>query len=247
MGAYSNEHMRGTLRREHVEPLLRGRFGRPYEWRDVCESTQDLARALPHGGVAACEQQMAGRGRMGRTWRSPHGLGVLCSLSLRPATPPERLTAFSLVAAEAVCEALLERAVVRWPNDVMVGGRKLAGVLAEARDGQLVVGIGVNANQTEAELPADARVPATSMRIETGSQVDRPRILADVVWALEQRFDRFEQHGFEGLERDGLRGLRVRLAGGAEGLCTGTDSAGRLIVGGMAHTSDEVAAVIVQP
>jgi BirA family biotin operon repressor/biotin-[acetyl-CoA-carboxylase] ligase len=237
--------MENTLRREQVEPRLRGRFGRPFEWRDVCESTQDLARALPAGGVAACEQQTAGRGRRGRTWVSPHGLGVLFSVSLCPATPPDKLAPFSLVAAQAVCEALDERAVVRWPNDVMVNGRKLAGVLAEVRNGRLVVGIGVNANLTADDLPPDARVPATSLRLETGAEANRAQLLADILWSLERRYDAFERDGFGGLERDELRGRHVRLAGGREGVCDGTDGEGRLVVDGIPHTSAEVAEVSV--
>jgi BirA family biotin operon repressor/biotin-[acetyl-CoA-carboxylase] ligase len=237
--------MENTLRREQVEPRLRGRFGRPYEWRDVCESTQELARALPSGGVAACEQQTAGRGRRGRTWASPHGLGVLFSVSLRPATPPDRLAPFSLVAAEAVCEALDERAEVRWPNDVVVNGRKLAGVLAEVRDGQMVVGIGVNANLTADDLPSEARVPATSLLLETGAEANRAQLIADILWSLETRYDDFEHNGFRGLGRDELRGRSVRLAGGREGICDGTDGEGRLVVDGVAHTSAEVAEVSV--
>jgi BirA family biotin operon repressor/biotin-[acetyl-CoA-carboxylase] ligase len=239
--------MENTLRREQVEPRLRGRFGRPYEWQDVCESTQELARPLPPGGVAACEQQTAGRGRRGRTWACPHGLGVLFSVSLRPATAADRLAPFSLVAAEAVCAVLGERAEVRWPNDVMVNGRKLAGVLAEVRGGQMVVGIGVNANLTARDLPADARVPATSLLLETGAEVHRAQLIADLLWSLEGRYEAFERDGFQGLERDELRGRHVQLAGGSEGMCDGTDNEGRLVVDGVAHTSAEVAGVSVSP
>lgn len=237
--------MGGTLRPERVEPRLRGRFGRPYVWRESCPSTQELARGLPHGGLAACEEQTSGRGRLGRAWVCPTGKGVLCSLALRPRTPPDRLAAFSLVAAEAVCEATLERARVRWPNDVVVDGRKLAGVLVEVRGDAMVLGVGLNANLTPDELPVDARVPPTSLAIETGAPVDRADVLAALVWALERRFEAFEAHGFPGLTRDDLRGRRVRLAGGGEGVCAGTDARGRLVVGDRAVTSDEVTAVLV--
>jgi BirA family transcriptional regulator, biotin operon repressor / biotin---[acetyl-CoA-carboxylase] ligase len=238
--------MGGTLRPERVEPRFRGRFGHPYLWRAACPSTQELARGLPHGGVAACDEQTAGRGRRGRSWHCPPGLGVLTSLSLRPRTPPDRLAAFSLVAAEAVCEAVLERALVRWPNDVVVDGRKLAGVLVEVRAGHMVVGVGLNANLTPADLPEDARVPATSLLIERGEPVDRAEVLADLVWALERRFEAFEAGGFPGLARDELRGRRVRLAGGAQGVCGGVDASGRLLVDGAPYSSDEVSAVLVE-
>jgi BirA family transcriptional regulator, biotin operon repressor / biotin---[acetyl-CoA-carboxylase] ligase len=236
-----------TLRPEAVSPLFRGRFGHPYIYRPSCPSTQELVRGLDEGAVGACEQQTDGRGRMGRRWVSPWGTGVLFSLALRPRTPPDRLPPLGLVVAEAVCEATWPAAQVRWPNDVVVAGHKLAGVLAELREGRLVVGVGVNANLTAAELPAEARVPATSLRILRGAPVDRAQLLADLVAAVEARYLRFEQRGFTGLERDELRGQRVELAGGARGYCEGVDASGRLVVDGLPHTSAEVTAVLVGP
>jgi BirA family transcriptional regulator, biotin operon repressor / biotin---[acetyl-CoA-carboxylase] ligase len=234
-----------SLRPEAVSPLFRGRFGHPYIYRPTCPSTQDLVRGLAEGAVASCEQQTAGRGRLGRQWISPWGVGVLFSLALSPGTPPERLPPFGLVVAEAACEACWPDAQVRWPNDVVVGGRKLAGVLAELHEGRLVVGVGVNANHTAAQLPPDARVNATSLRILRGAPVDRAQLLADLVAAIEARYMRFERNGFTGLERDELRGRRVELAGGATGVCAGVDLYGRLVVDGRPHTSAEVTAVFV--
>jgi BirA family biotin operon repressor/biotin-[acetyl-CoA-carboxylase] ligase len=225
---------------EQVGDLLRGRFGKPYVWRRVCESTQELARELPEGGVAACDEQTAGRGRRGREWYSPPGAGLLFSLALEPHTAPDRLPAFSLVAAEAVCTVCDPRAMVRWPNDVMIEGRKVAGVLPELRDGKLVVGFGVNVNQTPGGLPEQARVPATSLRIERGGEVDRVELLVNLLEELERRYDAFERDGFTGFDRDELRGRTVQLVGGRRGLCEGVDELGRLIVDGHAHTSAEV-------
>jgi BirA family transcriptional regulator, biotin operon repressor / biotin---[acetyl-CoA-carboxylase] ligase len=206
----------------------------------MCESTQELARELPEGGVAACDEQTAGRGRRGREWYSPPGAGLLFSLALEPHTAPDRLPAFSLVAAEAVCTVCDPRAMVRWPNDVMIEGQKVAGVLPELRDSKLVVGFGVNVNQTPSGLPEQARVPATSLRIERGGEVDRVELLVDLLVELERRYDAFERDGFAGLERDELRGHTVQLVGGRRGLCEGVDELGRLIVDGHAHTSAEV-------
>jgi BirA family transcriptional regulator, biotin operon repressor / biotin---[acetyl-CoA-carboxylase] ligase len=235
----------GTLRPETVLPLLRGAFGRPYLWRETCPSTQELARGMPEGGVAACEEQTAGRGRRGRSWASPRGAGLLFSLSLHPTTPPDRLPPLTLVVADAVAEAAWEGAAVRWPNDVVVDGRKVAGILAEARDGEVVVGIGVNANHAADDLPADARVPPTSLRLLSGGPVDRATLLADILEAIETRYRAFEHNGFSGLEHDDLRGRHVSLAGGAEGTCDGVDGKGRLIVAGRPHTAAEVVAVDV--
>jgi BirA family transcriptional regulator, biotin operon repressor / biotin---[acetyl-CoA-carboxylase] ligase len=234
-----------TLRPEAVSPLFRGRFGHPYVYRRSCPSTQDLVRGRAEGTVAACELQTAGRGRMGRRWVSPLGAGVLFSVALEPRTPPERLPPLGLAIAEAVCEAAWPAAQVRWPNDVVVDGRKLAGVLAEIRDGSLAVGVGVNANLAADQLPQEARVDATSLLLLRGAPVDRARLLADLVAAIETCYRRFEEEGFQGLGRDELRGRRVALAGGAEGLCEGVDGEGRLVVAGRAHTSAEVTAVLV--
>jgi BirA family transcriptional regulator, biotin operon repressor / biotin---[acetyl-CoA-carboxylase] ligase len=236
-----------TMEPQAVLPLLRGAFGRPYLWRETCPSTQELARGLPHGGVAACDVQTAGRGRLGRAWTSPPGAGVLFSISLHPRTPPDELPPLTLVVAGAVCAALDPRAQVRWPNDVVAEGRKLAGVLAEVRASRAVVGVGINANLEEADLPAGARVPATSLRLLQGAPVERAAVLAGVLWELERAYEAFERDGFTGLDRDDLRGRRVRLAGGGEGLCEGVDERGRLVVAGVAYTSGEVTAVDVAP
>jgi BirA family biotin operon repressor/biotin-[acetyl-CoA-carboxylase] ligase len=249
MRGYSSEAVSGTsaLSPEAVMPLLDGRFGTPYLYREVCESTQELVRDLPEGAVAATDNQTAGRGRRGRQWTSEPGTGVLFSLSLWPATPAERLAPFSLVLAEAVCEALDERAMVRWPNDVLVDGRKLAGVLPEVRGGQLIAGIGINADATAEQLPDGARVPPTSLRLLRGGPVDRGAVLAAVLRTIERRYDAFEQRGFTGLERNELAGRRVRLAGGADGTVDGVDGDGRLVVDGVAHASAEVERVEVSP
>jgi BirA family transcriptional regulator, biotin operon repressor / biotin---[acetyl-CoA-carboxylase] ligase len=225
---------------EQVEPRLRGRFGRPYLWVDECESTQELARPLPEGGVAACDRQLQGRGRRGRTWQAEAGTGLLFSLALEPRTPPQRLASFSLVAAEAVAEACHERAAVRWPNDVVLDGRKLAGVLPELRDGKLVLGVGVNAGMSDTQLPADARVPATSLQIATGRPVDRVELLVALLAGLERRYDAFERDGFPGLARDELRGRHVTLVGAAAGIGEGVDDHGRLLLDGRAYSSAEV-------
>ena len=228
------------LRPENVEPLLRGRFGRPYVWVDECGSTQELARPLPAGGVAATDLQRRGRGRRGRRWEAPAGTALLFSLALEPHTPVDLLPAFSLVAAEAVAVAVDPRAAVRWPNDVVIDGRKLAGVLPELRGGKLVVGVGINATMTAGQLPAQARVPPTSLVLEGHDAVDRAALLADVLAELERRYDEFERDGFTGLARDELHGRRVTLTGLASGHSDGVDGQGRLIVDGRPYTSAEV-------
>ena len=150
--------------------------------------------------------------------------------------------------AEAVCEALDERAMVRWPNDVLVDGRKLAGVLPELRGGQLIAGIGINADATAGA--AAGRRPRRRRRRCACSAADRSTaatVLAAVLRAIERRYDGFERDGFTGLERNELAGRTVRLAGGAEGVVDGVDGDGRLVVDGVAHASAEVERVEVSP
>lgn len=177
--------MEESLSPETVLPLLRGRFGRDrYVYAEVTASTQRLLGPNdPEGAVAATEEQTEGRGRLGRAWQAPHGSSVLCSVLLRPTIPVERWPELSLVAGAAVAEAVQSAGVaptLKHPNDVLVGGRKLAGMLAEARDGMVVLGIGVNVLQTADELPDGA----TSLRL-VGATIARPQLLAQILEQLE--------------------------------------------------------------
>ena len=181
--------MEGSLSRETVSPLLRGQFGRKrYVYEEVTASTQRLLGPEdPEGAVAVTEEQTEGRGRLGREWQAPRGSSVLCSVLLRPTLPVERWPELSLVAGGAVAEAVRAAGVeptVKHPNDVLVGGRKLAGILAEARDGIVVLGIGMNVLQAAEELPEGA----TSMRLE-GSTVGRAVLLVAVFAELETAYD----------------------------------------------------------
>jgi BirA family transcriptional regulator, biotin operon repressor / biotin---[acetyl-CoA-carboxylase] ligase len=177
-----------------VEPFLHGRFGRPYLYFARCESTQrELAADAPEGAVAVAEEQTAGRGRLGRTWRAPARTSVLVSINLRPAIEVARLPELSIVAGLATADAIASetgiRPEVRFPNDVLIEGRKVAGILAEAREERVVLGIGINANLAEAELPRDVDTPATSLLVESGGPVDRARLLATLLERLEARYD----------------------------------------------------------
>ena len=171
-----------------VEPLLTGRLGRPYRYLESSPSTQrELSGADPEGAVVAAGHQTEGRGRLGRSWEDAPGTSLLFSLLLTPAVPAERLPELTVLAAEAVAEAV--GGSVKEPNDVLLDGRKVAGVLGEASDGRVVLGIGVNANQTEGQLPPATRLPATSLRLARGEPVDRAELLAAILAAVERRYD----------------------------------------------------------
>jgi BirA family transcriptional regulator, biotin operon repressor / biotin---[acetyl-CoA-carboxylase] ligase len=156
-------------------------------------STNDDVRRLagegaPEGLVVMAEQQRGGRGRLGRGWFSPRGPGLYMSVLFRPARPAAELTRWTLAAAAAACLACREAAGaivgIKWPNDLIWSGRKVAGILAEARsaDGlaeELVVGSGFNVNQLSEDFPAELRRTAASLRIAAGGRrCDRERLAA---------------------------------------------------------------------
>jgi BirA family biotin operon repressor/biotin-[acetyl-CoA-carboxylase] ligase len=179
-----------------VQPLLVGRFGHVYRFEELCTSTQRLLRDDdPEGAVAVAEEQSEGRGRLGRVWHAPPRTSVLVSVLLRPEIQPSRLPELSLVAGGAVAEAIADVTgidpAIKFPNDVLVGGKKVAGVLAESSEGRVVLGVGVNANQTADELPGDAQTQPTSLRIELDEPVDRAALLAAILLRLEGAYDRW--------------------------------------------------------
>jgi BirA family transcriptional regulator, biotin operon repressor / biotin---[acetyl-CoA-carboxylase] ligase len=178
---------------EAVESLLTGRLGRPYRFVAECTSTQRLlGENEPEGTAVATDHQTEGRGRLGRTWEDEPGRGLLFSVLLRPTLHMAIWPELSLVAGDAVAAALPVDARLSHPNDVMVDGRKIAGILPEASTGRVRLGIGINVNQTAAELPAETVKPTTSLRIETGREWERAPLLAAILLELEQRYDAWQ-------------------------------------------------------
>ena len=181
-----------------VEPLLQGRLGRPYRFVEECASTQRLLERDEGEGVAvATDLQTRGRGRLGRTWEAPAGRALLCSILLQPRPPMALWPELSLVAGDAVADALRQHtgvaAELSHPNDVLIAAKKVAGILPEASVGRVVLGIGVNVNQTADELPAETPKPATSLRVETGREWPRAPLLAAILLELERRYDDWQR------------------------------------------------------
>ncbi len=186
--------MEDSLAPNAVKPLLGGRFGQVYRYAEITPSTQRmLADDEAEGAVAVAEEQTEGRGRLGRNWEAPAGTSVLVSVLLLPTVAASRLPELSLVAGNAVAEAILEvtgiEPAIKFPNDVLIGGRKVAGILAESSEGRVVLGIGVNANQTREQLPAKTQTEPTSLRLELGEPVSRSRLLAAILLQLERAYD----------------------------------------------------------
>jgi BirA family biotin operon repressor/biotin-[acetyl-CoA-carboxylase] ligase len=183
-----------------VLPLLSGNFGQVYRYEELCPSTQRLLEPDdPEGAVAVAEEQSEGRGRLGRSWQAPARTSVLVSVLLRPAVESPRLPELSLVAGGAVAQAIAEvtglEPTIKFPNDVLLDGKKVAGILAESSDGRVVLGIGVNANQTADQLPRDAQTEPTSLRLELGEPVERPELLAAILRQVEQAYGAWVSRG----------------------------------------------------
>jgi BirA family transcriptional regulator, biotin operon repressor / biotin---[acetyl-CoA-carboxylase] ligase len=184
-----------SLAPDAVKPLLRGRFGSSvYRYTQLSPSTQRmLAEDEPEGAIAVAEEQSEGRGRLGRSWHAPAGTSLLFSLLLRPSVESSRLPELSLVAGGAVAEAIADVTgvdpAIKFPNDVLIGGRKVAGVLAESSEGRVVLGVGINVNQTLEQLPSGAQTEPTSLQLVLGAPVDRALLLAAVLARLESAYD----------------------------------------------------------
>jgi BirA family transcriptional regulator, biotin operon repressor / biotin---[acetyl-CoA-carboxylase] ligase len=181
-----------------VAPLLQGRLGRPYRFVEECASTQRLLGVdEAEGTTVATDLQTEGRGRLGRKWETPPGQALLFSVLLQPRPPMALWPELSLVAGDAVAAALREQtgvaAELRQPNDVLIEGRKVAGILPEASVGRVVLGVGVNVNQTAEELPAETPKPPTALRIETGREWPRGPLLAAILFELERRYDDWQR------------------------------------------------------
>jgi BirA family transcriptional regulator, biotin operon repressor / biotin---[acetyl-CoA-carboxylase] ligase len=231
-----------TLAPIAVEPLLRGLFGRPYLYLERCETTQRMLDAgFPEGAVAVCEEQTGGRGRHGRSWDAPARSSILVSILLRPATD-RRAAELTLVAGLATALTLQRitglSAQVKWPNDVLLDGRKVSGGIAELLDGAVVVGIGLNVNQEPGALPGGTKLPAGSLRTATGREHERPPILAELLLELERLYEVWRTSGIGTIAaelgaRDYLRGRLVSVGGaggGVSGIAAGITNEGLLEV-----------------
>jgi BirA family biotin operon repressor/biotin-[acetyl-CoA-carboxylase] ligase len=182
--------MLGSLSRA---PDLLPPFFDPVEVVEFLPSTMSRAAELaaggaPEGAVVIADHQTAGRGRLGRTWLAPPGTSLMLSVVLRPGLPPRRAWAVASAAGLALAEAadaVLGRpglVALKWPNDLLLGPAKAAGLLAESRDGGVVLlGMGVNVGQAAADFPPELRARATSLSAAAGAPVDRGELLA--AWA----------------------------------------------------------------
>lgn len=241
-----------ALERQTIEDALTTReVGRVLHVHGSLPSTNDEALALAregaaHGTVVVAEEQTAGRGRRGREWSSPAGVNLYLSVVLRPPLPPHRAPELVSVVAIAGAETLRAfgaEAGIKWPNDLQIGGKKVAGILTELsatsqRVVFVVAGIGFNLNASPSDFPPELRSLATSLSIETGEVTSRSRFAATFLNHLETWLDRHEKKGFRPIRERYLAlstilGERVRLVDGEttlEGIVEDIDETGALIL-----------------
>ncbi len=242
------------LRALELRPLLNTHdVGQVLHCFEEVGSTNDEAKALAdgdagHGEVVVAERQTEGRGRRGRTWISPPRRNVAFSVILRPEElPPTRAPELTLVAAVAVCDALRHSGVdagIKWPNDVLVGGRKIAGILTEMsaeadRVHWVVVGVGVNVNARLEDFPEELQGEATSLLLEREQPAPRALFLAACLTELEGWYDRHAEEGFAPI-RQAWRDRSVTLGREVVVRTDGQD------VTGLAEDIDESGALLVR-
>ena len=196
------------------------------------DSTNLRARALAHEGagegtIVVAETQTQGRGRRGRTWFSPEGGGIYISILLRPRVSPHDAPQLTLMTAVAMADTLRETAnlpfTIKWPNDILVHGKKISGILTEMsleadHVDYVVIGVGLNVNTPEEAFNNEIHDIATSLRMLTGKTFSRVRILQSLLRKLEQDYSLFQEHRFEEIrqrwkELSGIIGKRVKIEG----------------------------------
>lgn len=227
--------------------------GRAVRYAATMDSTNLQARqwakeGAPHGALVVADAQTAGRGRRGRDWVSPPGAGLWCSLVLRPRIPPEQVPGLTVPVALAVaetCQTLGVAAGIKWPNDVVVAGRKVCGILLETgSDAQghpwVVAGVGINVRQREEDFPPELRATATSLAqaCTGGTPPHRGAVLHAFLHAFDQRYAAYVTGGLAALAEDwcarsvtlgrlvSVEGPRDRFTGLAEAM----DETGALLV-----------------
>lgn len=204
-----------TLHPSAVQALLKTeKLGHRIEYRESVTSTQVVAHALAQenaadGTVVLAEGQTQGRGRLARKWDSVSGKGIWMSVILRPGIPPQKAPQFTLVTAVAVVRAIEEttglQPEIKWPNDILINGRKCTGILTELQADMdsvqaLIIGIGLNVNQKAEDFAEEVQTVATSLSLEKGATVNRAELVRAILKHLEAYTELYIKAGFTPLK-----------------------------------------------
>jgi BirA family biotin operon repressor/biotin-[acetyl-CoA-carboxylase] ligase len=246
----------GAVDRLTEKSVTRGlntkRIGQECLFLEETDSTNDQARRLAEAGakegtVVLTERQLQGRGRLKRSWASSEGMGLWFSVILRPEILPDDAAGIVFLSAAAVCSALKEwtglPCFLKWPNDILVGGKKICGILAEMSGtseqvNHVVLGIGINVNQGPEDFPEALRQKAGSLAMASGRTWDRAALLREILRSLEREYEGFLNFGFAyTLNRwkplCGMFGRQVRIdcqGTVVSGIALDVDDRGRLLI-----------------
>ncbi len=215
----------------NLDLLRRALPGRTIDYFETLASTQSAAAGRPPGTVVLADEQTAGRGRHAHSWHSERGAGIYLSIVLKPS--PVLTLALGLATAEAITAATGIACDLRWPNDVLIGGKKAAGILVELVDGAAIGGIGINVNHMA--FPPGLAAEATSLRLQGGREFSRTEIVLALLAAIET---------YQALDRDSILRLFAQASSYAagrrvvvnqpdgliEGVTAGLDPSGYLVV-----------------
>lgn len=237
---------------EELKTLIKGEIGKELLYFKKTTSTNDLAMELAqsnarHGTIVIADSQLKGRGRLGRKWLSPPGLNIYMSVILKPDIPPKAGTLLTLLSSVSVANAIRRltdlHIKIKWPNDIMVGDRKLGGILLELRSEPdrilyAVIGIGINVNMEAKNLPPSLRQIATSIFNETGKVFKRTLIIAEILNEMDKELNILNNKGKTELLKkwrllSSTLGKEVMVTVGKEtirGIAEDIDREGRLIL-----------------
>lgn len=237
---------------EEIEEHLDTEFlGRTIHYFDSIDSTNDRAKKIAReeleGTVVIAEQQTEGKGRLGRKWISPSGKGIWMSIILKPNIAPYNVSSITLLGAASVYKAFKKLGIdseIKWPNDILIGGKKVSGILTEMnaeldRINYLVIGIGINANLDKEDIPEELKYKATSIKIKEARTIDRKELLANVLNEFEILYKSFidENNNLKAIkickENSATIGKEVKIVQGKKerlGKAIDINDAGELLV-----------------
>ncbi|MFJ7725574.1 biotin--[acetyl-CoA-carboxylase] ligase [Neobacillus sp. NPDC097160] len=185
-------------------------IGRNIHYEESVESTQKIAHRLsnedvPEGSVIIAEEQLSGKGRMNRAWHSPKYSGIWMSLILRPNIPLTNAPQLTLLTAVAIVQAMVEETglqpEIKWPNDILLNGKKVTGILTELqaeadRIHSIIIGIGINVNQKKEDFPSELQEKASSLFIESGKLISRAGLIRSIFKHFEKLYLLYLEQGF---------------------------------------------------
>lgn len=238
---------------EKIKASLRTKvMGRSIIYEPELDSTQNLAHVQVHQGavegtVILTDEQTEGRGTRGKSWHSPRGKGIWCSIILKPSIPAQFISQLTLLSAVALCRTISQKLGihigVKWPNDLLADGKKVSGILLESsseddRLNYVIAGVGISANLTLEDFPASLHDKATSLRLLCGERIDREQLFCEFLLEFEKLYELFTESGFAPIrslwEAQSItinRPVTVQSAQGQiSGDAVGIDESGALLV-----------------